>query len=336
MNLKDNRNNDFHYSEPDKIDLIGLISQLWRGKMTIIYSVIFALIIAGSYLAIAKQKWISTAIITQPDAGQISGYLNAVNVIYGGNAPKINEIQQTFIERFNSAFSALAETLDNQERPEKLTIEPSVKGQSLPLKVTYTGYTAENAQKTLAQYIQNVDDEVAKGLEVDLGSSIKARENDLQQFLTTQEKVVTEQKNLRVAQISQALTVAEQAHIKTPQIQQAEQVSQDTMFMLGSDALAAMVENEARRPLPFSDLYYQTRQSLLDVTNLLKGDKANEIKADNLHAYRYVMKPTLPVRRSSPKRVLVIFFALVLGSMMGACIVLGRNVIRNARERDED
>ncbi|WP_223346005.1 hypothetical protein, partial [Escherichia coli] len=30
------------------------------------------------------------------------------------------------IGRFSSAFSALAETLDNQEEPEKLTIEPTV------------------------------------------------------------------------------------------------------------------------------------------------------------------------------------------------------------------
>lgn len=330
MTLKDNRNSDIHYKEPDKIDLVGLVIQIWQGKIIILATAIVAVIIAIGYLGIAKEKWISSAIITQPDAGQISGYLNAVNVIYGNNAPRNNEIQQSFIERFNSALSALAESLDNQDKPEKLTIEPSVKGQNLPLKVTYTGYSAENAQRTLAQYIQKVDDDVAKTLEVDLSSSIQARVGDLQQFLSTQEQVVTEQKNLRVAQISQALTVAQQAHIKTPQIQQAEQVSQDTMFMLGSDALAAMVQNEAKRPLPFSDLYYQTRQSLLDVTNLMKGAKAGELKADNLHAYRYVMKPTLPVRRSSPKRAPVLIMSIILGAMAGICIVLGRNIFRNS------
>ncbi|WP_256932651.1 hypothetical protein, partial [Escherichia coli] len=31
------------------------------------------------------------------------------------------------IGRFSTTFSALAETLDNQEEPEKLTIEPTVK-----------------------------------------------------------------------------------------------------------------------------------------------------------------------------------------------------------------
>lgn len=50
-----------------------------------------------------------------------------MNVIYGQAAPKVSDLQETLIGRFSSAFSALAETLDNQEEPEKLTIEPSVK-----------------------------------------------------------------------------------------------------------------------------------------------------------------------------------------------------------------
>ncbi|MEN1494290.1 hypothetical protein AAIH17_34155, partial [Pseudomonas aeruginosa] len=55
---------------------------------------------------------------------------------------------------------SLAETLDNQEEAEKLTIEPTVKNQSLPLAVSYVGETPEGAQKQLAKYIQQVDDQV--------------------------------------------------------------------------------------------------------------------------------------------------------------------------------
>ncbi len=69
-------------------------------------------------------------------------------------------LQETLIGRFSSAFSALAETLDNQEEPEKLTIESSVKNQQLPLTVSYVEQTAEGAQMKLAQYIQQVDDKV--------------------------------------------------------------------------------------------------------------------------------------------------------------------------------
>lgn len=110
-------------NDPEQIDLIELLLQLWRGKMTIIVAVIIAILLAVGYLMIAKEKWTSTAIITQPDAAQVATYTNALNVLYGGNAPKISEVQANFISRFSSAFSALSEALDNQKEREKLTIE---------------------------------------------------------------------------------------------------------------------------------------------------------------------------------------------------------------------
>ncbi|MEW5562710.1 LPS O-antigen chain length determinant protein WzzB [Enterobacter asburiae] len=318
-----------HSSEPEQIDLIDLIVQIWSGKVTIIVCVIVAILLAVGYIMVAKEKWTSTALVTQPDSGMVSSYANAMNILYGNSAPSIGAIQQDFITRFNSSFSALSESLDNQEEPEKLNIETAVKGQSLPLRVSYTAHTAEEAQQTLAKYIQQVDEDVAKAVEGDLKSNIGSRKNDLEQSLTTQEKVATEQKALRIAQISQALTIAEQSKIKLPQVQQADQVSQDTMFMLGSDALSAMVKNEATRPLTFPDSYYQTRQTLLDVENLMSGGKDDEPKVSNIHAYRYVMKPTLPIRRDSPKRAIILVLSVLLGGMVGAGIVLGRNALRN-------
>ena len=52
--------------DPEQIDLIDLLVQLWRGKMTIIISVIVAIALAIGYLVVAKEKWTSTAIVTQP------------------------------------------------------------------------------------------------------------------------------------------------------------------------------------------------------------------------------------------------------------------------------
>lgn len=85
----ENNNVSGQNHDPEQIDLIDLLVQLWRGKMTIIISVIVAIALAIGYLAVAKEKWTSTAIITQPDVGQIAGYNNAMNVIYGQAAPKV-------------------------------------------------------------------------------------------------------------------------------------------------------------------------------------------------------------------------------------------------------
>ncbi|HGZ2306738.1 TPA: LPS O-antigen chain length determinant protein WzzB [Shigella boydii] len=301
----------------DLIDLIDLLVQLWRGKMTIIISVIVAIALAIGYLAVAKEKWTSTAIVTQPDVGQIAGYTNAMNVIYGSAVPKVSDIQASLIGRYSTAFSALAETLDNQEEAEKLTIEPTVKNQSLPLAVSYVGETPEGAQKQLAKYIQQVDDQVNEELEKDLKDNIALRMKNLQDSLKTQEVVAQEQKDLRIRQIQEALQYANQAQVTKPQVQQTEDV-----FLLGSEALESMIKHEATRPLVFSPNYYQTRQNLLDIESLKVDDL-------DIHAYRYVMKPMLPIRRDSPKKAITLILAVLLGGMVGAGIVLGRNALRN-------
>ncbi|HHF9058083.1 TPA: LPS O-antigen chain length determinant protein WzzB [Escherichia coli] len=315
----ENNNVSGQNHDPEQIDLIDLLVQLWRGKMTIIISVIVAIALAIGYLAVAKEKWTSTAIVTQPDVGQIAGYTNAMNVIYGPAVPKVSDIQTSLIGRYSTAFSALAETLDNQEEPEKLTIEPTVKNQSLPLAVSYVGETAEGAQKQLAQYIQQVDDQVNEELEKDLKDNIALRMKKLQDSLKTQEVVAQEQKDLRIRQIQEALQYANQAQVTKPQVQQTEDVTQDT---LGSEALESMIKHEATRPLVFSSNYYQTRQNLLDIESLKVDDL-------DIHAYRYVMKPTLPIRRDSPKKAITLILAVLLGGMVGAGIVLGRNALRN-------
>lgn len=70
-----------------------------------------------------------------------------------------------------------------------------------------------------------------------------------------------EQKDLRIKQISEALKNAEAAKISTPQLQQTQDVTQETMFLLGTVALKSMVDNEASRPLVFHGSYYQTKRT---------------------------------------------------------------------------
>lgn len=310
----------------EQIDLIDLLMQLWRGKWIIAICVFIGVAIAGLYVTFAKEKWTSTAVITLPDAGQIAGYTNAMSLIYGDSKVDNLEIQQRVITRFAGAFSALSETLMNQGNPEELTMDTAVKGQPLPLKVTYHGNSAKQAQQQLAKYIQQVDEQIADEMDQDLATNIKSRMKELQDSLATQEKVAQEQKDLRIQQITQALTFAKDSGVKQPQVQQTQDVTQDTLFLLGSDALESMIKNEASRPLVFSPDYYRTRQSLFDMQRI-KPDPAN------MHAYRYVMKPTEPLYRDSPKRSLALVLAAILGAIAGAGVVLARNAIRNYQPR---
>ena len=160
-------------TDPEQIDLLDLVLQLWRGKWVIGAFIAVFIVLAGVYITVAKEKWTSSAIIAQPDAAQIATYSNALNILYCSAAPSMLDIQNRAINRFNSSFSALAQALENQDIPEKLTIDTTVKGQPLPLSVSYQGESAEAAQKQLAQYIQQVDQQTAKELSLDLKDNIK-------------------------------------------------------------------------------------------------------------------------------------------------------------------
>lgn len=312
--------------DSEQIDLLDVLSQVWRGKWIVALFILFAVIVAGVYVSIAKEKWTSTAVISAPDAGQIAGYSNAMSVIINDPRFDITDIQQRVIGRFNAAFSALAEALKNQEKPEELTISAAVQGQPLPLKLAYVGASAQDAQRKLAEYIEKVDQQIARELVDDLKTNIKSQTTNLVASLATQEKVAQEQKNLRIKQIIQALSVAKESGVKSPQVQQTENVSQDTMFLLGSTALESMVKNESSRPLIFSDDYYKTRQNLLDIQSIV-------VKPQNIHAYRYVMKPTLPIRRDSPRKVITLVLAILLGGILGSGFVLTRNAFRNHQSK---
>lgn len=309
-------------SNQESIDLIDLIVQLWKGKVTIIAFAVVAVIIAVIYLFVAKEKWTSEAIITLPDSGQIANYNNAMGVLYGAGGPSNVEVQERFFGRFNSAISALSEQLDNQQKPEKLTIEQSVKGQSVPLKVSYVSKSAAEAQKTLTTYIQQINKRVVTELDDDLKTSINSKVEDLNVDLATKEKIAQEKKDKRLEILNQALIVAEQSNIKNTLVQQAETLSEDTLFVLGSDALSSIIKNEATRPLPLDDSYFNARQSLLAISAL-------KSKPDTTYAFRYVMKPSLPIRRDSPKKGLTLVLGALIGLIIGSGVVLGRSALRN-------
>jgi chain length determinant protein (polysaccharide antigen chain regulator) len=313
-------------NDPEQIDLIDLVLQLWRGKWLIGAFIAIAILIAGAYLMVAKEQWSSSSIITQPDSAQIGTYSNALNILYGPAAPRLADIQANVFNRYNAAISALAGTLENQEKPEKLQIDQVVKGQPAPLQVSYVSDSAQAAQKQLAVYIQQIDEQIGKELFSDLKDNVEQQIASLKISLGNQEEVAQDQKDLRIKQIEEALKYAEAANITKPQLQQTQYVTQETMFLLGTEGLAAMIERESSRPLALSDDYYKNKQRLLDIEKL-------NIDPKSIHAYRYVMKPDLPIRRDSPKRGIVLILSVLLGGLIGSGVVLGRNALRNYQRK---
>lgn len=320
MIQNNNSRNTGSNSGPEHIVLRDLVMSIWRGKVTVIVCMITTTLLSLLYIYVAKEKWVSTSIITQPAFSQFSSYYRAMNII---DSSSTSSIQETLSKRFKFSLDVLSEDLKNKERPETLTVKEEP---NQLLRVSYTAQSAEEAQLALTKYIQQANNSVIDTIDIDLNHLMYYRQSYLEQSLITEEKVATEKKALLIAQIKQALLIAEQTKIKLPQIQQEKSDAPDMLFMLGSDILLSMLKNESTRPLIFPDSYYETRQSLAKINELIGSNKEadNALNGKNTYSYQYIMNPTQPINHDSQKRVITLILALLLGGMVGSSLVLWR------------
>lgn len=313
----------------DELGLLDIMVQLWNGKKTIIITIVITVLLAVAWVLLAKEKWTSKAIVTLPAAGQVANYNAALSVLYAQSPqdkPAIGDLQQQLFNRFSGSISALSSELENLDEPLQLRVQQVIKGSREPLRISFTAESPEAARKQLGEYIQRVNDDVVDDYGADIRRSLSVKTRELSDLLDTQKQIALDKKDLRIDVIKQALKIAEASNISHSQLNQAEYLSDDTLYLLGTTSLQAMITNEATRPLPLDGSYYDTQRALLAMTHL-------KIQVDNLQSYRYISPADLPVRRDSPKRVLTVLLSVILGGIIGSAIVLGRVVSQQYRQR---
>lgn len=316
-------------AQPDSdIDLFDIVLQLWRGKVVIISIVIISVLIGVVYINVVKEKWVSTSTVTLPAAGQVANYNAALSIVYADSPqdkPSLTGLQTQMFNRFTASMSALAGALANLEKPLTLTLRP-VKGSDDAVSISFVGQSAKEAQMQLTQYISQINDEVVKDYGDDIKRNLSVKTRELTNTLDTYKQVALNQKEHRLDVIKQALKIADASNVGKLQVNQAEFLSDDTLYLLGSDALKAMVENENSKPLDFSKEYYDAQRALLAVTHL-------KIEVENLQSFRYISQPDLPLKRVSPKKGLALILAFIIGALLGSFIVIGRNSLISYRNR---
>ncbi len=312
----------------EDIDLFDLIAQLWQGKLTIIIAAVITIALGFTYLSVVKEKWTSKATVTLPAAGQVANYNAALAVVYADSPqdkPSITSLQGQLFGRFTASMSALSNALNNIEQPLKLTISPVGNG-SDAVSIAFTSESAAAAREQLKKYIQQVNDDVVEDYGVDIKRNLSVKTRELTNTMDTLKQVAIDKKAHRLDVIKQALKIAEASTVNKLQVNQAEFLSDDTLYLLGSDALNAMVENETSRPLEYTGAYYEAQRALLALTHL-------KVEVENLQSYRYIAEPDLPLKRDSPKKGLIILFSAILGGFIGIVIVLSRNALRSRKKR---
>lgn len=313
----------------EELDLLDVIYQVWNGKKTIFISIFIALIIAALYLVVAKEKWTSQTIISQPSVGQVAFYNNALSILYTQNLQdkiSLPELQKQIFGRYAASAYALSGTLNNLENPLKFQVNQTTKGKDDPLSITFTAPSAKEAQQQLTHYLNQLNTEVADDFAVDMRNNIFVKINGLKDSLAAQEKIAQDKKDHRIDVIKQAIKIAESAKISSTQLSQAEYLSDDTLYLLGTSALTSMIANEKTKPLELNDYYYETQRTLLALTKL-------RIDFSRLQNFQFIMKPDLPIKRDSPRKVLIVALAILLGGVVGAFIVISRNMSQNYRRK---
>ncbi|EFE93657.1 LPS O-antigen chain length determinant protein WzzB [Serratia odorifera] len=314
-------------SRGDDFSLIGVVLQLWQGKKTIIISIIVTLILGGIYLAVAKQQWTSEAVVSRPTAGQLANYNTAQNIIFTSSPQdktSIPALQELLFNRFNGTMTSLSMSLQRMKTPLKLNVNPLVSGSNDPLRISFTATSAAEAQKKLQVYIDNVNRVVVNGAKDDIKSTLVVKKKELNETLAAQLGVAEEKKNQRLKVLREAVKVATAAKIQEPKVQMSEDLSDDSLFLLGAPALNSLLANESTRPLALDREYYETQRALIALNNY-------EENLDGLSAYRYIQRPDLPELRDSPKRALTILLALIVGLIVGSAIVILRNAVKDLK-----
>ncbi len=338
----------------DEIDLLDLLFQLWKGKTTILICIIIMLVAAVGYLAVAQEKWTSTALIQRPWAGQLANYDAAMNVLYKlspqDNVSMDEQRRRVFREfvvglsstdqqteyllgsdYFKSQLTKNAEPTETERGKildhmlSQFSMAPVSKDQPDVIQISFTADKPDSAQKMLNGYIQQVASATGSELHDDVRSRLAVQLSELEHVLKTQEQVAEVKKQDRIAVLKEALKVAEASNVEDVKVSQAETLSDDTLFLLGAPALRAMIANESSRPLSFDQVYYDAQQSYLMV-------KEFKLQKGEFGVFSYLQTPDLPVTKDSPKKALVLVLSVLIGGVLGAGIVLMRNMIKGYRQ----
>lgn len=300
------------------IDSFFSLKKLWQGRFLILSFLFFFAIAGIVYSNVVSEKWISRAVVTLPSSGQIANYDATLNVIYADNMSdkiSIGDQQRQLFNRFSSSLNALSSSLANLEKPINLKVDLLTRGDSNILSVSIVESSAKKAQDELSKYLNQVNENVVQEISNDIKHDVGVKTKTLKDVLELNEQIAIDKREHRIKVIGQALKIAKQSGHDKSNLSQAEFLSDDTLYLLGSDALKSMIDNGSTRPLSFDESYYNAKRALLALTHF-------KIDLRDVKSFRYISNPDLPLKRVSPNKSLIIILFSLLGLVIGSLIVL--------------
>lgn len=333
------RSRDSFRVHDDEMDLLDVVFQLWHGRVIIVIAMIIALMAGTTWIVLSKQRWASTAIVTQPDAGQVAYYSGILNRLYpqpdvsgqenrSQDSTQVASLQQQLFSSFSTSVDMLKEP--NSQRTAALDVSTSQldKTSAYPLSITLKADTAAKAQTELTAYLQTINDRLVKNYIADINGNIAIKIRELNQSLDTQKTIATERNQQHLEAVKQALKIAETSNITDSQLNSVVNLTDETLYLLGSKALTAMVSHESSKPLVMDQQYYDTQSQLMTLSQL-------KPQLEDLQTFSFIKKPDLPSSPDGKKKKLILILSVILGGVAGSAIVLVRNMVKARQLRQQ-
>lgn len=336
----------------NELDIRGLCCTLWRGKLWIIAGGVLFALLAWIYSLLVTPKWSTTAIVDRPTVNMLSGFysqqefLNNLDIRAGSLtvAPPtvMDEAYQEFMmqlfawdtrrdfwlqssyyqQRKSGKTGEDAALLD--EMIANIQFQPADNAKNINDTVRLIAETAADANTLLRQYVAFANARATTHLNEELAAAWAARSIQLKAQIKRQEAVAKAIYDRQINSIGQALKIAqqqgfEQAKTQTP----SEQLPDSEMFMLGRPMLQARLEN-LRATGPSYDLEYDQNRAMQATLNV------GPTLVKSFQAWRYLRTPEEPVKRDSPRRVLLMIMWGTVGVLLGA----GTALVRRSRRKE--
>ena len=333
----------------NELDIRGLCCTLWRGKLWIIAGGVLFALLAWIYSLLVTPKWSTTAIVDRPTVNMLSGFysqqqfLNNLDIRAGSLtvAPPtvMDEAYQEFMmqlfawdtrrdfwlqssyyqQRKSGKTGEDAALLD--EMIANIQFQPADNAKNINDTVRLIAETAADANTLLRQYVAFANARATTHLNEELAAAWAARSIQLKAQIKRQEAVAKAIYDRQINSIGQALKIAqqqgfEQAKTQTP----SEQLPDSEMFMLGRPMLQARLEN-LRATGPSYDMEYDQNRAMQATLNV------GPTLVKSFQTWRYLRTPEEPVKRDSPRRVLLMIMWGTVGVLLGA----GTALVRRSR-----
>lgn len=330
----------------NELDIRGLCCTLWRGKFWIIGGGALFALLAFIYTLLVTPKWSTTAVVDRPTVNMLSGYYSQQQFLNNldSRAGNLSVAPPTVMDAAYQEFLMQLFAWDTRrdfwlqsdyykqrqtgharedaalldELIANIQLQPADGAKNIKDTVTLVAETAPDANNLLRQYVAFANARATVHLNEELAADWAARSIQLKAQIKRQEAVAKAIYDRQVNSVRQALKIAQQQGFEQSKTQTpSEQLPDSELFLLGRPLLQARLEN-LQASGPSYDLDYDQNRAMQATLNV------GPTLVPSFHTWRYLRTPEEPVKRDSPRRVLLMVMWGAVGLLLGAGTALVR------------